>query len=478
MKRREFIHRTAAAGAALAAGSIFDIALPLPAHAIDTGGGIGIGEGLSFLDEGKARNVPLAIRPEILAKPRAVFLIETRAEGNRDERGFYTEVRPQLVDIGRDVAGRIFVKGEGKGGSTVILPNWTSLQDQTLSPVVGVNTSVDFIAGFVETLRGLGNTNVILTERGGNMLNRRRSGMYGVMDEHGLKLIEAAYARFDDYDKSEINWRKVPGKPQVWHRIPFDRPVGDPDNFFINMPKLKCHNLGLTTLSMKNLQGSIPTGYGHFCNQWASIELAARTTYNTDFGNFEKNYYQNVERAFLAHRAAGFKHWDVEQAYPKYEAKGGWEAFRKIPKTDGQAIAEFMKGMETVFYDETWAQRDCDAASSITPTINIVEGVIGRDGSGFQEGTDFLTNYVVVGMSMPEVDAVASYIMGQNPLELFYTRIAKERGMGETNPAKIEINVIRDNGAVEPLPGLDSIRVTPLGVALHGRWYGEELYFW
>ena len=50
--------------------------------------------------------------------------------------------------------------------------------------------------------------------------------------------------------------------------------------------------------------------------------------------------------------------------------------------------------------------------------------------------------------------------------------------MDETDPAKIEINVIRDDGSIVPLRALENIRRTPLGVALHGRWYGDELYFW
>ena len=421
----------------------------------------------------------IAVRREILDNPRAVFIIETRFDARADTNGWFTEGRPQLVDIGADVARRIFVPGDKSGGGTVILPNFTSLQEETLSPVVGVNTSPDFIAGFSETLRGLGNTNILLTERGGNVVNRRRGGVYGPLDEHGLTLVEAGYKRFSHYEKDELNWRKVPGDPQVWKNIPYTRPIGDDDVFFINMPKLKCHNLGLTTLSMKNLQGSIPTGYGHFCNQWATMELLARRSYGTNFRrDFVKDYYRNVERAFLRHRAAGFKHWDVEEEYPKYEARGGWDAFRKVPKDDGDAIREFMDGIQYLMYDEQWAQRDCDAASAITPDINIIEGVIGRDGSGFREGTDFITNYVVVGLSMPEVDAVGSWIMGQDPRELFYTRIAKERGMGETDPTMIDINVIADDGSITPLRALGDIRQTPLGVALHGRWYGRDLYFW
>ena len=99
------------------------------------------------------------------------------------------------------------------------------------------------------------------------------------------------------------------------------------------MPKLKNHNLGLTTLSIKNLQGTVPIGYGEFCWQWEILPFLANKEDKINFKrDFVKNYQQRIETAFLKHRAAGFKFWDIEQSYPKYEARGGWEAFKKIRK--------------------------------------------------------------------------------------------------------------------------------------------------
>jgi uncharacterized protein (DUF362 family) len=340
-------------------------------------------------------------------------------------------------------------------------------------------TSPDFIAGFVEGLRELGCTNTIVGERGGMVEGRRKSGVYDIFNRHGLRLVEAGYSKFSDYDPKELNWHTVPGKPAVWKRIPTFRPIGDPDCFFINMPKLKAHNLGLTTLSVKNLQGSVATGYGHYCNRWQTVEYLARRSYLTDFDrNFVPEYYRNVETAFLRHRAAGFKHWDYEGAYPLYEKKGGWEAFRKI-KGDPEKTKEFMRGIpDALMYDEMWCQRALDSATAIIPDINIVEGIIGRDGSGFDFGRDYLCNYIVVGLSKIEVDTVASHLMGQDPRELFYTRIAKERGLGENNPEKIKINLIRENGDIEPLQNLAQLRRTPLGVNLHSWNDQGKLLFW
>jgi len=477
MKRREFLLKSAQSAAVLAGAGLYDYAEPLSAEAANTGGGLGIAEALEILERGKGGNFRPEIRPEIRDNPRAVFIIETRVDARKDADGFFTEARPQLEEAGKLAARSIFVKGSRRGGSTVIIPNFTTVSDRLANPAIGIITSPDFIAGFIGTLRDIGNTNAMVSERGGSMKSRQITGIYDIFDSRNIRLIEASYRRVSDYSRGEINWSNVPGNPMVMKKIPTTRPVGDKDCFYINMPKLKSHNLGLTTLSIKNIQGAVPVGYGHFCNRWPTVEFLARLSYGTDFdGVFVKDYYQNVEREFLRHRKMGFKHWDYENAYPEYEKKGGWEAFRKI-KHDSRLIKEFTSGIENVMYDETWCQRAIDAVSAVKPGVNIIEGVIGRDGSGFDHGTDYLVNYIVIGLSRLETDSVASILMGQNPLELYYTRIGKERGLGENNPEKIQINWIRENGSIEPVKNLAELRRTPLGVNLHA-FRDKELLFW
>ena len=477
MERREFLKKTVVSGAAFAGAELTGFAMPMPVGAFGTGGGIDVEEGLYLLERGKAKNVTPEIRPEILNNPRAVFLIETHVSASPDERGFFTEARPQLEKTGKQVVTRIFVKGSKKEGSTIVRPNFTTVPDNVLSPVCGINTSSDFIAGFIEGLRELGNTNCITAARGTNVVNHRKNGIYSVFDQHDIKLIEANYLRFANYSKNELNWHRVPN-PRVWKNIPTYRPVGDKDNFYINMPKLKCHNLGLTTLSIKNLQGVTPTGYGHYCDQWSMLEAQCKRSYEINFGrDFIKDYYQNVESAFLKHRAAGFKHWDIENAYPAYEKKGGWEAFKKV-KDNTRDIREFMKGIpDNLMWDEMWCQRALDAATAIKPDINIIEGVIGRDGSGFDTGTDELCNIIVVGLSTIEVDSAGSYIMGHDPTELPYTRIGKERGLGECDMNRIELYWVRDNEII-PVRNISEIKRYRLGVNMHTWTETGERLFW
>jgi len=365
MDRRAFLQKTVVGAAAYAGTDLFGYAMP-HAEAFSSGGGIGIEEGLYLLELGKEKNTIPEIRPEISNNPRAVFLIETDVDARRSSHGHFSEATEQIEETGKIIASRIFMKGTKKGGSTLILPNLTWVPDVVNYPTVGTNTSHYFIIGFAQGLSELGNSNTITMARGSNVVDHRKSGLYATLDKIDLKLIEAKYLDFAHYSKNELNWHRVPGDPQVWKNIPTNRPIGDKDNVFINMPKFKCHNLGLTTLSIKNRQGGVPSGYGHYCNRWSAMEYLCRDSYHIDFDrNFIKNYYQNVESAFLKHRAAGFKHWDYENIYLAYEKKGGWDAFRKV-KGDIDAVKEFMSDIDgPLMWDEQWSQRAIDSAKAL-----------------------------------------------------------------------------------------------------------------
>ena len=465
VKRRDFIKKTALYGGIAAGSEFFASAVPEEAAALGTGGGIDISEALYFIESMKKKNLIPEIRPEIRNNPQAVFLVETHVREPRDKRGFFTGAQPELEAIGKDIANAIFVRGTRKGGSTLVKPNFTTVPDSVFSPVVGIITSPDFIAGFINGLRDMGNVNVMVGERGSNVRVHRKTGIYSVFDRHNISLIEATYRSFPDYTKKELNWHRVT-HPVVWRNIPTYRPIGDRDTVFINMAKLKAHNLGLTSLTIKNLQGAVPIGYGQYCNSWSELPFLAKrgVRYPWDFVQFYQEY---VESAFLKHRAQGYKYWDYEGYYDEYVARGGWKAFRKIRK-DEKAVREFMDGIERVMWDEQWCQRALDSATAIKPTINIIEGVIGRDGSGFEIGTDELCNIVIVGLSMVEVDSIGSWIIGHDPRELYYTRIAKERGLGENDPSKIKMYWIR-KGEIIPVVDLSEIKRYRLGVNLHNR---------
>ena len=485
MKRRDFINSAIIGAGSLAAAGLYDLVIPMDAGALGTGGGMGIEEGLYILEKGKEKNVIPEVRPEIRDNPRAVFLIETHVDAKKDRKGYdgyYKEAVPQLQAEGKRVASELFVKGTVKGGSTFIKPNFTHVPEHRNHRTNGVYSSPDFIVGVVEQLRKIGNTNVICGEGPTNARNHRHGGAYDAFDSGNVNMIEMGYEKFSHYTKDELNWKKVPDS-LIWKRIPYCRPVGDPDNFLINIATLKVHETSITTLTTKNLQGCVPKGYGQFCIPWIDTEARAYRD-GIDFKrHFHKDYYHRVEEQFLKHRAAGFKRWEdnVNQSgsYERYEELGGWNTFRKL-KLNSQGYKDFVNEIGPLMRQEMWIQRGLDNASVLKPQMNIIEGIIGLDGTAlnnYKIGEDRLCNIIIAGLSTFEVDAVGNYIMGHDPREIWYTRVAKERDLGECDINRIDIYWIRD-GKIIPVKNLAEIKRHPLGLNWAFQDDPEQRLFW
>ncbi|MCE5251055.1 DUF362 domain-containing protein [bacterium] len=483
MKRRDFIEKSTVGTAGLAASTMYELFDNDRAYAFPTSRGTGIEEANYHLELGKEKNIEPVIRAEILNNPRAVFLIETHVDARKDSTGHYTEAVDQLRNEGKRIAGQLFVRGTKKGGTTFIKPNFTGVPEHKFNRTNGVYTSPDFVVGVIEHLRDIGNPNVACGDSPIDAVNHRQGGVYQAFDPYGVLMIEAGYERFEHYNKNEINWSD-PVKSPVWNRIPYYKPIFDKDNFLINISTMKCHLTALTTLTVKNLQGCVVRGHGQFC--WPGIQLELQSeTAGIDFRRgFQKDAIRNVEELFVKHRAAGFKRWETNKDqygdYEKYVELGGYETFRKVEK-DKTARQEFLKQVGSVFRQESWIHRGLDNAATLKPRLNIIEGIIAMDGNEhgwWNIGEDHLVNIVVAGCSPYEVDTVGNYIMGHDPREIWYTRVAKEKGYGECDPEKIEIYRIRDNGEIEPVKNLTGIRRYPLGLNWSRSENPDERLFW
>ena len=471
MNRRRFLKAAGAAGA----GSLFvgcSTGMRGSGALIksDIAEGPLIRDVMKDIEAGESANIRPGIRSEILENPKAVFIIRTSVKAEKDKKGSFDSAGPQLEEAGYRVAAALFEKGSERGGKTTINPNFTYIPPDLRYPTIGVTTAPQFVAGFSEGLRELGNTNIVVTERssGANML--KEAGHLDILSEHGILFIDAKYDHFRMYEKDELNWFTLK-YGLVWKRITTFRPHFDSDAFTINMPTMKCHNLGLTTLSIKNMQGFIPTGYGHYCDQWHqmyTIRPEMRADINEDF-------WQNIERGFLRHKSMGYKYYDYEDSYARYRKKGGWDEFKKV-HTERREADAFMKGIRNLMWDEQWAQRTVDTLSALKPDINIVEGVISRDGNAFENGTDYLANYIVVSLDLVAADTVTSYLMGHNPGELHYLRIADERGYGPVDMNEIPIYMI-DGASVKSVSDHRTLQRFRLGVDLH-RTPKEPLKFY
>ena len=272
-------------------------------------------------------------------------------------------------------------------------------------------TDVDFLAGIVERLQELGAGKILVAEGGGPTPMAptfKDRGYERMAREMGIELVDLN-KETGQYAEHEINWTPVDGV--VFKEIPFVRPVNDPDVVFINVPTMKTHNLGVISLCGKALQGTIEMGYRHFCNEIAAVYgygegVDARRAY-------QPGMVEHVQRLYEKHCADGLPRWDQEGS--RYEG---------------------------------YAQRTCDAVTAIDSFFNIVEGIVGRDGTAFNQGEDHLCNLSLAGVSPVSVDAVTAYLMGHDPSKIGYLKIASERGLGRIDPQDIPVYLLTEDGPV------------------------------
>ncbi|MBM3236593.1 DUF362 domain-containing protein [Candidatus Poribacteria bacterium] len=354
--------------------------------------------------------------------PDAVFIRRTNARDLEEPEGFR--------EGGYLIAKDLFAKAEGAEERLILKPNVTvsppkDSQGRIAQGVGGIVTSPHFIGGLIDRLQELSAKNLVIAEGGGvNMKTAYDEWGYTEMAEkRSISLFSLTKHR---YESDELNWMTVDGV--VMKDIPFVRPIGDGGTRFINIPTLKTHNLGITTLCCKNLQGIIAVGYKHFCSSLEGVENAPEEIR----AHFQPDLKKVIVENYKRHVAEGWPFWD--------------------------------KGAER---DEIWAQRISDALLGVKPWLNIVEGIIGRDGTAFNQGKDALCNLVVAGVHPVHVDAITTYLMGHNPERVNYLMIAQERGLGKINPHEIDVYVFGDDG-VTKCTDLDSIGRCPLGVYHYG----------
>jgi uncharacterized protein (DUF362 family) len=197
--------------------------------------------------------------------------------------------------------------------------------------------------------------------------------------------------------------RRVP-RPQVYEALPGSRMACAP-NVLINVPKLKTHNLAITTLCLKNLMGLVKVTDRHYCIEaWQELPVEVRSD-------------PRPRREWL--------HQETHEI---------WQA-----------------GL---------ARRLIDTAQVIRPALNVIEGVVGREGTGFQRGRNRSLGLAIAGVNMVAVDSLASYLMGFDPQRLIYLRLAAEAGLGQNDVRRLRVYLAQP-GDLSLCQDVSALRVDP-----------------
>jgi uncharacterized protein (DUF362 family) len=282
-------------------------------------------------------------------------------------------------------------------GPVLIKPNLVSARESHL----GIITRPEFVHGIVDYLieTGLPPGDIVIAEGSFDDLGPEweKLGYAKIAAETGVRLFE-----LNSDEPVPVSLR--PGGPE----LTVARSVLPSSGYsIINVPKMRCHPMAVTTLSIKNMQGTIvPEAKRHLCSAWGH-----------------------------AHNQVALRRRDGET----------------VSEEEAKALVEI--GIEA------FAQAICDVITAARPWLNIVEGIIGRDGTGFHDGRNYQTNLVVAGQDPVAVDAATSYLMGFDPADLIYLRVAAARGLGEARLSHISVVAARD-GRVVPA-ALEEFRLQP-----------------
>lgn len=360
--------------------------------------------------------------------PDAVFVRRTKATSFDDRQGFHQAGYAMAHDL-------LATDSEAPDERTFVLkPNvvHARVRDDETGQLTGgdqgIVTHPDFVAGIIQRLQELGAHKIIVAEGGGPTPMGpafEEQGYVRMAAEMGVELADLNKEP-GQYSEDELNWTPVDGV--VFKEIPFVRPINDPDVVFINVPTMKTHNLGIISLCGKALQGTIAMGYRHFCSD---LEDSVRRVPGAA-EHYQPDLMDSIRSQFEAHRRSGYPRWDVNGT--RFEA---------------------------------YAQRTCDAVMGIDGFFNIIEGVVGRDGTAFRQGEDHLTNLSVAGVNPVTVDAITAYLMGHDPTRIGYLRLAAERGLGNVDPHRVPVFLLTEEGPARCCQ-LDEIDRAELGVYFLG----------
>jgi uncharacterized protein (DUF362 family) len=266
-----------------------------------------------------------------------------------------------------------------------------------VSPDSGITVHPAFLRGVIGHLtdRGIAANAISVAEGGGGedshdmRVHYRNVEFDVVADETGVNLVDL---NADDYVRVDIP------KGVVFQQMPIGRTVWDPDAYFINIPKMRTHNFGITTISIKNLQGIVvPLEERHMCT-----------------------------------------------LFPRYPGdRGGQEV------QNGEIDSH-----------ERWAHKICDIALARTPDLNLVDALVPRDGTGFRNGNHRPMGLTLAGINQTAVDTIGTALMGIELENVTYLRVAGERNMGPNRVGDIRVLELI-NGLLVERPTISELIADP-----------------
>lgn len=279
-------------------------------------------------------------------------------------------------------------------GTILLKPNATVLYP----PEKRVITHPQFLAGMIDMLikGGVSSERILVADgqSGENIdsgLTWESCGYKGTLSDANVRLLE-----MNDVEAKQV---EVPDGI-IFSQYSMPAVVVD-CAFFFNVPVAKCHNLGCTTLAIKNLMGIVTRPQRHLCRTQPVDEPFGDELWrlsDTGLSHFEDRFYHKLCDLLVAFRNLG------------------------------------------------------------VPRLCMIDGLVGRDGTGFNEGNNQTLGWTLLGENEVLVDTVGTYLMGLDALETPYLRVATERGLGTNRVEEIPVIDLRTG---EQIPLQELQRLVP-----------------
>ncbi len=387
------------------------------------GAGALAGPAATLLARERTAPAYFGLHPFIESHPEAVFIRMTGVASRNDSDA--------KKAAGFSFANRIFTLRDTPGipltHKLAIKPNLTAAGGMgTANAIVTDSFAVE---GLIEGVKKLGIPAGQIYLREGLMVTQPGVGY--------VELAQRTGAHYGDDDSRAPVTKECPGGV-VFRRTKYLGPFNYPDSYLINFAKFKSHAMGLT-LCVKNLQGTNIRPYIRFCGGIQDVIA----------DDFQPDAQDHVQALYRKHLQAGMPRWDTE--------KGEWM--------------------------EMWIQRTIDHYTLIKPNLglNIIEGVYGQNGNGFNHGPGpeampeiFMTNMLIFGKDAFNVDVIGHWLGGHEPGNFGLFHVGKERGVSAAlNPANIPVYMWEDSGP--KLTPISDLKRTPLST-LYLAKSGEPQY--
>lgn len=105
------------------------------------------------------------------------------------------------------------------------------------------------------------------------------------------------------------------------------------------------------------------------------------------------------------------------------------------------------------------------------PDITIIDGTVGMEGLGPTHGDPVNLGIIITSKDTVAADTVAATVMGIDPMEIEYVKLAKEQGLGCGDISKIEVVGEKLNSVIRPFKQvrLDFSKYRERGIFIHEK---------